>query len=244
MPSTSGREGDDQPLVTQVARADFRPYLHPLMAPDGQGVMTESQPPHHPHQTGIFWGLTRLNGRDYFHHPEGDHWKRVSVAVLKARSLLPGDSVQWQAIYDLLDENAEPILRHAEIWTMRDQGGRYSLDLQWSGQALRDVTVGQYDYGGLFVRMPWRPGMTGEVVNSARKRDSKAEGQRAVWLDVGLQLEGRQDLAHFAILDHPLNAGFLSLGASTRSWVSAQSARGWAIGPLWRGRSKRFGIAF
>ena len=30
------RAGDDQPIVTQNARADFRPYLHPIVAPDGQ----------------------------------------------------------------------------------------------------------------------------------------------------------------------------------------------------------------
>jgi hypothetical protein len=30
--------------VTQVARPDFRPYLHPLRAPDGRGVLTEGCP--------------------------------------------------------------------------------------------------------------------------------------------------------------------------------------------------------
>ena len=64
------------------------------------------------------------------------------------------------------------------------------------------------DYGGLFLRMPWRQGIRGEVVNAARQRNERAEGQRAMWIDVGMQVEGRDDLAHVAILDHPDNSGY------------------------------------
>jgi putative membrane-bound dehydrogenase-like protein len=56
--------------------------------------------------------------------------------------------------------------------------------------------------------MPWREGITGEVVNSIRQKNGRAEGQRAVWVDVGMQVEGRDDLAHIAIYDHPENPGF------------------------------------
>jgi len=78
------RAGNSSPIVTQNARPDFRPYLHPIMAPDGQGVVTEDSPGHHKHQTGLYWGFTRLNGRDYFHNPAGDHWRRTSAAVVVA----------------------------------------------------------------------------------------------------------------------------------------------------------------
>ena len=83
-----------------------------------------------------------------------------------------------------------------------------SLDLEWRGQAKTDVTISKYDYGGLFLRMPWREGIQGEVVNAARQRNARAEGQRAMWIDVGMQVEGRDDLAHIAIFDHPDNAGY------------------------------------
>jgi putative membrane-bound dehydrogenase-like protein len=56
--------------------------------------------------------------------------------------------------------------------------------------------------------MPWREAIRGEVVNAARQRDARAEGQRAMWIDVGMQVDGRDDLAHFAIFDHPDNAGY------------------------------------
>ena len=91
---------------------------------------------------------------------------------------------------------------------MREENGRFLLDLEWRGEAKTDVTVGKYDYGGLFLRMPWREGMRAEVVNAARQRNERAEGQRAMWIDVGMQVEGRDDLAHVAIFDHPDNAGY------------------------------------
>ncbi len=198
------RAGTTQPVLTQNAPADHRPYLHPIVAPDGRGVLTEYSPGHHPHQTGLYWGFTRLNGRDYFHNPKGDYWRRVSAEVLPSKA----DEVQWQTVYDLLDAEGKTALTETQRWTMRERNGSYLLDLEWRGQARTDVTIGRYDYGGLFLRMPWREGMRGEVVNAARQRNERAEGQRAMWIDVGMQVDGRDDLAHIAIFDHPDNDGY------------------------------------
>ncbi len=198
------RLNEKQPILVQNAKADFRPYLHPIAAPDGKGILTEYSPGHHKHQTGIYWGYTRVNGRDYFHHPEGDYWRRVSAKIIKAK----GPEVKWETVYDLLDEKGNAVLTETQTWVMREQDGRYLLDLEWTGEAQTDVTIGKYDYGGLFVRMPWKQGIKGEVVNAARQKDAKAEGQRAGWVDVGMQIEGRTDWAHIAVLDHPENKGF------------------------------------
>ncbi len=203
------RPGTAKPLVTQVARADERPYLHPIVAPDGNGTLTEDGPVHHPHQSGVYWGFTRLNGRDYFHNRKGDYWKRVSATVLESgRSGNADGEVRWQTVYDLLDANGSAILTETQRWTMRERNGTFVLDLEWKGEARTDLTIGQYDYGGLFLRMPWRQGIPGEVVNAARQRNERAEGQRAMWIDVGLQVDGRRDLAHIAIFDHPGNPGY------------------------------------
>ncbi len=198
------RSGEDSPILTQHARPDFRPYLHPIIAPDGKGVLTEYSPGHHPHQTGLYWGFTKVNGRDYFHNPGEAYWKRVSAAVLESE----GDQVRWRTVYDLLDESGRAVLRETQIWSMREEDGRYLLDLEWRGEAKTDVTVGEHEYGGLFLRMPWREGIEGSVVNAARQRNQHAEGQRAMWLDVGMKVAGRDDMAHVAIFDHPDNDGF------------------------------------
>lgn len=198
------REGEKDALVVQNALPDFRPYLHPIVAPDGKGNLTEYSPGHHKHQTGLYWGFTRVNGRDYFHHPEGDYWKRVSAKVLTDK----GTKVKWQTVYDLLDEAGNAVLRETQTWEMEAKAGKFLLSLDWEGNAQTEVTIGEYDYGGLFLRMPWKEGINGEVVNAARQRNERAEGQRAMWVDVGMQVEGREDLAHIAIFDHPENHGF------------------------------------
>ncbi|KAB7731078.1 c-type cytochrome [Rudanella paleaurantiibacter] len=198
------RAGEKTPLVTQHAKADFRPYLHPIAAPDGQGVLTEYSPGHHKHQTGLYWGFTRVNGRDYFHHPQGDYWRRVSARIVESR----GTTVRWQTVYDLLDSTGRAVLTETQNWAMREQDGKFFLDLEWNGEAQTDVTIGKYDYGGLFLRMPWKEGIRGEVINAARQRNDKAEGQAAPWVDVGMQVAGRSDLAHIAIFDHPQNRGY------------------------------------
>lgn len=198
------RGNDTKPILIQNAKPDFRPYLHPLVAPDGKGVLTEYSPGHHKHQTGIYWGYTRVNGRDYFHHPSDGYWKKVSAGVIEAK----GTEVKWQTVYNLLDSTGTAVLTETQNWSMRVKDGKYLLDLEWNGEAKTDVTIGKYDYGGLFVRMPWKEGIKGAVMNAARQKNEKAEGQAAMWVDIGMQVEGRSDLAHIAILDHPSNKGY------------------------------------
>ena len=197
--------GDEKtPILVQNAKANFRPFIHPLVAPDGKGTLTEYSPGHHKHQTGIYWGYTRVNGRDYFHHPDGDYWKRVSAKVIEDK----GAAVKWQTVYNLLDSTGAAVLTETQNWSMREKDHKYLLDVEWVGDAQTDVTIGKYDYGGLFVRMPWKEGINGAVVNAARQKNEKAEGQVATWVDIGMQVEGRTDLAHIAILDHPENKGY------------------------------------
>ncbi len=198
------RDGENNPIVVQNAKADFRPYLHPIVAPDGKGLLTEYSPAHHKHQTGLYWGFTRVNGRDYFHHPDGDYWQRVSANIIETK----GPEVKWQTIYNLLDENGKAILVETQNWSMKEEGGKYLISLEWKGEAKKDITIGKYDYGGMFLRMPWKEGIKGEVINAARQRNEKAEGQRAMWVDVGMQVEGREDLVHIAIFDHPQNKDY------------------------------------
>ncbi|MBC7759460.1 MAG: PmoA family protein, partial [Phormidesmis sp. FL-bin-119] len=193
-----------EPILIQHAKADFRPYIHPISSPDGKGMLTEYSPGHHKHQTGLYWGFTRVNGRDYFHNPSGDYWKKVSSRVLEAA----GKEVKWQTVYDLLDEKGNKVLTETQNWSMRANDEKFFLELEWKGEAKTDITIGKYDYGGLFLRMPWREGIKGEVVNAARQRNEKAEGQSAMWVDAGMQVEGRDDLAHIAIFDHPQNKGY------------------------------------
>ena len=114
------RENDKEAILTQNARPDFRPYLHPIVAPDGKGLLTEYSPGHHKHQTGLYWGLKQVNGRDYFHNPGAGFWRKVSSAVLVPK----GEEVKWTTVYQLLDAEGKPVMNETQVWTMRDSDGR------------------------------------------------------------------------------------------------------------------------
>ena len=195
---------DEKPILIQNVRKNFRPYLHPIEAPDGFGELTQFSPGHHTHQTGLYWGFTRVNGRDFFHNPGEGYWRRVSAGVKDTED----KNIAWQTVYDMLDEDGQTVLTEIQNWTMSENDGEFILELEWQGEAKTDITIGKYDYGGLFLRMPWRSGMPAEAINSVQDHNQQAEGKQARWLDIGMQVDGRDDFAHIAIFDHPKNENF------------------------------------
>ncbi len=222
--------GAEKIVLTQNAQENHRPYLHPILAPNSESELTQYSPNHHKHQTGLYWGFTRVNGtgaseeilkkwfydrakpadiqaqigRDFFHHPADGYWQRVATNVL----IDEGEKVKWQTVYNMLDAAGQPILKETQTWTFSAKDDKHLMDLEWKGEAIEDITINQFDYGGLFLRMPWQKGIKGEAVNAARQRNEKAEGQRAMWVDVGMEIEGLDEWGHMAIFDHPDNAGF------------------------------------
>lgn len=198
------RPGAKKPILVQNAPSGMRPYIHPLIAPDGNGEITEFRPSHHKHQTGIFFGFAEVNGRSFFHNTDASFFRARGLKIARQN----GRKVSWTVVTDWLGENGQPLLTETQQWTMEDHGAHYVLDLDWSGRAAVDVTVGKYDYGGLFIRMPWRKGIDGAAVNSEGLSGKEAEGQRARWVDVGMAIEGRQDWAHIALLDHRDNPDY------------------------------------
>lgn len=116
-----------KPVLTQVAKPDERPYLHPIIAPDGKGVLTEFRPGHHPHQTGLYWGLKLVNGRDFFMNYKSDYYRLVSANIVTAK----GRQVKWQTVYELLDEKGNTTLAETANWSLKNIEGKYFLDLEW-----------------------------------------------------------------------------------------------------------------
>jgi hypothetical protein len=191
------RAGAASPLLVQNAPTDMRPYLHPLMAPDGKGVLTQFRPGHHLHQTGIYFGFSAVNGRSFFHNTDGAFFRGKGARVEKGGA--------WSVETDWLAGDGSVLLTETQRWRIEDFVAHYVLDLDWTGRAAVDVTIGKYDYGGLFVRMPWKAGIQGDAINSEGQSKKDAEGKRARWVDVGMEIEGRPDQAHIAMLDHRSN---------------------------------------
>lgn len=204
------RRGDDGPILVtcQTTETHGRPYLHPLRSPDGKGVLTQFSPGHHKHQTGLYWGPTRINGRDYFHNYSPDYWANTKISP---HPNLGEGPVSWTITSDLLDEKGESVLRETQQWLMADHTDYYVLDLIWSAEAQTDVVIGQYPYGGLFLRMPWKQGIAAKVLNSEGQTGQAGEGKSARWVDLAMEIESLDGMAHIAMIDHPRNPGYPTL---------------------------------
>jgi hypothetical protein len=225
------RDGLSKPIITQHASPDHRPFLHPILAPDGIGELTEYSPGHHPHQTGLYWGFTRVNGtgadpdtlkewfyksdkpadiqkqigRDFFHNPGAAYWRREAVDILEAA----GPTVKWRTVYAMLDAAGDTILTESQSWSAHQKDERLILDLEWQGQANGTTTIGEFPYGGMFLRMPFRRENGGQALNSEGADQPNAEGQRARWVGVQMPIPGREQTAEklcsITIMDHPTN---------------------------------------
>ncbi len=183
-----------------------RPYIHPIAAPDGLGVLTQFSPGHHPHQTGLYFGFLKVEGRDYFHNRGEDYVCRVGSPEVE---LLSPNQVRWSARYDWLDETCAPLLHTRQDGVYNDHSSYGLLDLTWTAESTRDVTFGEHPYGGLFLRMPWSAESGGASIDSEGHEGAMTEGARARWVEVGVPITGRrptpEDWGRIAILDHPGN---------------------------------------
>jgi hypothetical protein len=202
------REGETVPILEQHAQANTRAYIHPIIAPDGKGVLTEDTPSHHPWQHGLYVGLNDLNGIGYWMeglheaHKTTDgtfHPKPIENVTVKE------NQATWTVISDWHSPQGDTLLTETQAWTLTDLDDAYYLDITWSLLANTDITFGEYAYGGLFLRMPYKKDIGGEAINSEGQINKEAETKRARWVSVSMPIEGCNDWAGIAMLDHPTN---------------------------------------
>lgn len=222
------RKGNDTPLIVQNAKKDFRPYIHPIVGPDGKGELTQYSPRHHKHQTGVYWAFTGVNGRDYFHHPEGSYWKKKSMEIINGQ----GAEVKWKTVYHLLAKNGGPVMEETQTWSVLDTGKEFVMDLEWSGKAVVDLSVKKYPYGGLFLRMAYERGAKAEARNTKGQKNGETEGMRAPWVNVGMKIPGRDNWGNITVFDHPDNPEYPNFWRVDRQFgfgpASARGA-GWSL---------------
>ena len=203
------RASGGDPLIVQHAPQDHRPFIHPLRAPDGQGVLTENAPGHHPWQHGLYVGLNLVNGIGYWSEGLGGNSELDGTFHPEplAAPEVEGNCVSWQVRCPWRGPEGEPVLVEEQRWQFRDLGVVLHLDMDWRLSAEVDIEFGRYDYGGLFLRMPYRAEIGGRALNSEGLDQEQAEGQPARWVAVAMPLEDRADEAGVAIMDHPQNDG-------------------------------------
>lgn len=201
----------ETPLTVQNAAEDSRPYIHPLFAPDLNGILTENAPPHHAWQHGLYVGLNDVNGVGFWtegltRNPnDGTFHPRPLKAPVAS-----GNRVTWSVETVWRGPKNDEMLLETQAWQFVDRGADYWLDLTWTLTASIDLAFGKYSYGGLFLRMPYDAKRGGAATNDAGKINGEAEAQRARWVAVAMPipLEERPAAARdagIAILDHAKN---------------------------------------
>jgi len=189
-------------LAVFVMDPKLRPYLHPLRDASGRVVLTEDKPADHPWQHGIFTGLHRVNGFNYWKEDEG-HQRFVRLLDLKETA----DAVSWRALVEFVAPNGSVVLEEEDAITIHapESEEAYALDFQLLLRAKDlDVGFGKYFVGGLSVRMPWdkeNPRQTHLNSNGIRGRD--CEQKRAGWCTVERPF-GAESFG-IAVFDHPGN---------------------------------------
>jgi hypothetical protein len=193
-------------LVQRVA-PDGRAFIHPIYAPDGAGPVTEDAPAHHPWQHGLYIGLNDVNGVGFWHeglHPTESADDGTISSRLGGYACHEDGRVVWDVLSDYSDRSGACLLREVQSWQAVRRDSSLILDLRWTLLAVRPITFGQYEYGGLFLRVPYRADVGGVAVDS---EGQSASGRRARWVTVALALPETGRVAHVAILDHPDNPG-------------------------------------
>ncbi|MFK7692046.1 PmoA family protein [Paenibacillus sp. HJGM_3] len=201
------RTDSDTAILVQQADKDRRPYIHPIAAPDGLGILTEDAPSHHPWQHGLYVGLNDVNGIGFWTegltNSEKDgtfHPQPIEAASAE------GNQAAWSVSTEWREPGGKPMLAERQQWSFIDGGDWFELDLVWTLDAMTDLRFGQYSYGGLFLRMPYRHELGGRYMNSEGDYGGDAEGRRARWGAASMPIAGRDGHAGLAVMDHPDNA--------------------------------------
>lgn len=193
---------DGSPLLTHRIGSDQRPFIHPIMAPGGTGLLTEDAPDHHPWQHGLYTGFNLVNDTNFWKDQAGEG---TFASSLSDPPTTNDQSARWGIAADWLDRDGSKLIAERQHWTLVDRGNGFEIDLVWELHANRDVEIGQYMAGGLFLRMPYAPERGAVAINSEGQRNGDAEKQKARWAAVTMPIVGRADWAGMAIMDHPSN---------------------------------------
>ena len=192
-------------VLQHNARPGLRPYIHPLRLKDGRSCLTEDSPWHHPWQHGISTGFHGVNNCDFWLDP-GQHPSMVIGTIEpKTPKILSMDPPKWSIEATWYHANGSELLAEQQTWSLQEDNDYLFLDLDWTLQAIPDIHVAQDEYGGLFIRMPFRSKIDTKVLNSTGLQDAATEQQAAEWLSLHMPLENNEFGGGITVLDHPEN---------------------------------------
>lgn len=192
----------EKPFATYHLGGGKRPYLYPLIGPDGQ-ALTELGKTHdatgsHAHHYSLWTAHAKVNGKDFWSE-KGGSIVHEAIEGLEDGPLFARIRVRNRWTEDLVER------RTLTFYAFEDHR-LIDVDLEFAGTA----TFGQTSFGPLAVRV--RPSLSvfdggGEIRNAAGAINEKGVHlQRAAWIDLSGPLAPGVR-GGVALLDHPSNPG-------------------------------------
>jgi putative heme-binding domain-containing protein len=194
--------GSVSELIAYVTDPALRPYLHPVKHPAGRTTLTQDRPDDHPWQHGIFTGLHKVNGIDFWSEKQGKLQFKRLLDVIQEQ-----DHVGWRALVEWIGPDGKPVLEEEQFIKAYapTKPSSYNIDFDWTLRALdQPVKIGKHEYGGFAVRMDFNG--SPHHLNANGERDQATAGKRAAWCNVSRQFGDKT--FGIAVFDHPGNAGF------------------------------------
>lgn len=188
-------------LITYAADPALRPYLHPVKDPSGSTVLTQDKPDDHPWQHGIFTGLHKVNGIDFWSEKQGQQRFRRFLDIAQEQ-----DHVSWRSLTEWVRPDGGVEVEEEQFVKVYAVTGpsHYTVDFDWTLRAKdKPVTIGKHEYGGFAVRLDFNPKHS--HLNSKGQRDKETSDQRAAWCNVAREFGGQT--YGVVVYDHPSNLG-------------------------------------
>lgn len=189
-------------LASYVINPELRPYLHPVKDPSGNTTLTQDKPEDHPWQHGIFTGLHKVNGIDFWSEKEG---KLRFVKLLNVTQ--EQDYAGWRALCEWVAPDGHVVLEEEQNIKIYAPASPYfyNIDFDWTLRAReKDVKIGKHEYGGFAVRLEYSPEHT--HLNANGDRDSATSEKRAAWCNVARPFG--ENTFGVVVYDHPSNPDF------------------------------------
>ena len=188
------------------ARLGLRPYIHPLRSPNGTACLTEDSPWHHPWQHGMQTGFHGVNGCDFWVDPGQSPKQAVGTIECREPRILDNSLSKWEIESMWRHTDDTPLLLERQTWQLHEFDEFVLLDLHWNLLGITNIEIDAAEYGGYFLRMPYRTEYGATVINSEGLAGDDCEQQPASWVSLFMPIEKNTDGAGIVICDHPANS--------------------------------------
>ena len=246
------RRGGEVVAVYQTGKSVPKPFFYPVIGPTGENITrhwpmkegVEGEATDHIHHRGIWFGLGKVNGIDFWHEGgKKDRPAGVMVHTGLKGIQMSGDSLTFKTTTDWVtgDDGLKICQDHREFRLASRENDQWILDATITIEASDgDVTIKDDKEGSFAIRvipsLRSKPAKkdakaTGTTLNSNGQKNDEAWGKRAKWVSYfGPDKEGRPVGVSF--FDHPSNLRH-------PSWWHARNYGLFAVNPFGQGHFEK-----